>query len=129
LSTNGKHRPVVLIDGDCGLCQRTQAWVTKRDPAGRYQFHALQSPDGSKWLRSVGLPEDTLDTMVLIEEGRAYLRSTAALRIAKGLKAPWRYLYGFIAVPRPVRDWAYRFVANNRRRFGSATTCGIHTRN
>lgn len=118
------ERFVVLIDGDCGLCQASAEWVRKRDPAPRFVFHALQSPEGQQWLRRVGMPEDTLDTMVLVEGDRGFVRSTAGLRIVRRLRSPWRLLYAFIVVPRPLRDAVYRLVARNRHRL-HADSCAV----
>ncbi len=123
------ERYVVLIDGDCGLCRASETWAKKRDTKNRFRFHTLQSPQGQKWLERVGLPLDTLDTMVLIEGDKPYLRSTASLRISRRLGAPWPTLYAFMIVPRPLRDAVYRFVARNRHRFkrpGAGASCTIH---
>lgn len=49
-----------------------------------------------------------------IEGGRAQMRSTAALLIARRLRFPWPMLYAFIVVPRPIRDWIYDFIASHR---------------
>ena len=42
--------------------------------------------------------------MVLIDDGCVYVRSDAALRIARGLRFPWPMAYALIAVPRFIRD-------------------------
>lgn len=110
-------RYVALIDGDCGLCRATEAWVNKRDDKNLFQFHPLQSPEGQEHLRRVGLPQELRDTMVLIEGERVYLRSTAVLRMTKRLRAAWPALYGFIIVPKPLRDLGYRFVSRHRHLF------------
>lgn len=109
-------RYVVLIDGECNLCQATGSWVNLRDKKRRFRFQALQSEEGQGILRQAGLPTDDYDTMVLVEDDRVYTRSTAALRIARRLRVPWPLAYVFIIVPKPLRDAAYRFVARNRHR-------------
>lgn len=112
-----KQRRVALIDGDCGLCRATEAWVNQRDKHDRFEFYPLESREGQEHLRRVGLPLELRDTMVLIEGDRIYQRSSAVLRIMRRLGAPWPALYGFIVVPRPLRDGVYRFVAKHRHRF------------
>jgi predicted DCC family thiol-disulfide oxidoreductase YuxK len=108
--------PVVLYDGACGLCDRLVQFVLPRDPQGRFRFAALQSERGRGALGSAGLPTDDFDTMVLIEDGTVHVRSTAALRVVRRLRFPWPLLYALIAVPRPLRDALYRWVARNRER-------------
>ncbi len=117
---------VILYDGDCGLCDRLVQFVLPRDPAGHHRFAALQSEYGRSALQRAGLPTDDLDTMVLIEGGRISVRSTAALRVLRRLKAPWPLLSLFLCVPRPIRDFVYARIAQNRGRFFQRTsTCGL----
>ncbi|MNW54281.1 hypothetical protein D3C74_318750 [compost metagenome] len=72
--------------------------------------------------------EDSLGTMVLVENGIAYRRSTAALRIAKGLRFPWPLLYIFIVIPPSLRNAVYKWIAANRYRwFGKDEACMVPT--
>lgn len=116
---------VLLYDGECGLCDRGVRFVYRRDPGGRFRFASLQSDRGRAILREHGLPEDAMDTMVLVEGGRAYVRSAAVLRVARGLRAAWPALYAFIVVPRKVRDAAYSFVARRRHRVAGGVACEV----
>jgi predicted DCC family thiol-disulfide oxidoreductase YuxK len=119
---------IVLFDGVCNLCNGSVTFIIKRDPERRLRFAALQSDSGRALLGKVGLPRDALDTLVLVEGGRAYTRSTAALRIARRLSGLWPLFYGLIVVPRPLRDLLYRAVARNRYRwFGKRDTCMLPT--
>ena len=75
-----------------------------------------------------GAPGPLPDSIVLIDEGRLFTRSTAALRIARRLRFPWPLLYGLIVVPRPLRDFLYDWVARNRYRwFGKRDSCMLPT--
>jgi predicted DCC family thiol-disulfide oxidoreductase YuxK len=66
--------------------------------------------------------------MVLVEEGRVFMRSTAALRIARRLTFPWPLAVAVLAVPRPLRDWMYDLVARHRYRwFGKRDHCMVPT--
>ena len=65
-----------------------------------------------------------MTSVVLVEEGRIYRESTAALRILRGVPGGWKLLFGLIAVPGFLRDPVYRWVARNRYRwFGRADAC------
>jgi len=102
--------------------------VIARDPAGRFQFAALQSEAGRRLLQASGVSEPYPDSVVLIEDGQAFIRSTAALRIARRLRAPWSLAYGLIAAPRPIRDWVYELIARHRYGwFGRRETCMLPT--
>jgi predicted DCC family thiol-disulfide oxidoreductase YuxK len=117
---------VLLFDGVCTLCNGFVRFVIERDPAGRFQFAPLQSDAARRMLGAA--PQPWPDSLVLVEDGRLFTRSTAALRVARGLRFPWPLAYGFVAVPRPVRDWVYDVVARNRYRwFGRRDVCMVPT--
>ena len=106
----------MLFDGHCNLCARGVTFIVRRDPQGHFRFAPLQSQIAEALLRDVGVA-DLPDSMVVIDDGEALFRSAAALRIARGLRWPWKALTAFWLIPRPVRDWMYRFVARNRYRW------------
>ena len=116
--------PLVLYDGTCGLCNRSVQLILRNDRRGRFRFAALQSEAGQALLARHGLPSDRMDTVVLVEDGRAYTRSRAALRIARRMDAPWPALWTLAVVPRAVADFFYDRVARNRYRlFGRTEAC------
>lgn len=120
--------PILLFDGVCNLCHGTVRFVVERDPGARVRFAPLQSGVGRDLLQRHGLPTDTVDTVVLIEGGRAWLRSDAAIRVVAGLGGAWGLLRALLAIPRPLRDAAYDFVARNRYRwFGRRDSCPVPT--
>ena len=117
---------MLLFDGVCTLCSGSVRFVIERDPAGRFQFAPLQSEAARRLLERA--PQPLPDSLVLVEDGRLFTRSTAVLRIARGLRFPWPLAYVFVAVPRPVRDWVYDAVARNRYRwFGRRDVCMMPT--
>jgi predicted DCC family thiol-disulfide oxidoreductase YuxK len=119
-------RPLVLFDGVCNLCDASVQFILKRDRKKVFRFAALQSPLGRKIGGVLGLPENSLNTMILVENGRAHLKSGAALRICRRLSAPWPLLFVFILVPRFLRDIVYDFIAGRRYRwFGKKEQCWI----
>ena len=123
-STDGHD--IVLYDGVCNYCNASVRFVIARDPGGRYRFAALQSDVGKSLLADHQLPAESMETVVLIEGGEVYTRSTAALRVARRLSGVWSLLYVFIILPRPIRDWCYGIFARNRYRwFGRTDVCQI----
>jgi predicted DCC family thiol-disulfide oxidoreductase YuxK len=123
-----RGRSIVLFDGVCNLCNGSVVFVIARDPERRFAFAALQTDAARALLRQASAPDPLPDTIVLIENGRVYTKSTAALRIARGLRFPWPMASAFLAVPRPVRDWIYDAVARSRYRwFGRRDVCMVPT--
>jgi predicted DCC family thiol-disulfide oxidoreductase YuxK len=119
---------VVLFDGVCNLCNGAVAFIIARDRRAQFGFASLQSDAGRRLLREVNGETPLPDTFVLVEEGRAFTQSTAALRIAERLGFPWSLAALFRVLPRPIRDRAYTLVARNRYRwFGKRETCMMPT--
>lgn len=120
--------PTLLFDGVCNLCSGSVQFILKRDKAGRFRFASLQSDAGRRLMTGHGLDPAALSSVVLIEDGRAYQESTAALRIARHLPGAWKLLRVFTIIPRPLRDAAYRLIARNRYRwFGKTEACWLPT--
>lgn len=120
--------PVVLFDGVCNLCNGSVQFILKRDPQARFRFASLQSEAGRSLLVEHGLDPDALSSVVVIEDGRVWQESSAALRIARHLPGAWKLLRVFIVIPRPLRDAVYRLIARNRYRwFGKSETCWLPT--
>jgi predicted DCC family thiol-disulfide oxidoreductase YuxK len=116
----------VLFDGTCAFCEGSAKFIARRDPSRYFRFGASQSPQAATLLARHGLARDTARSLILIEDGRAYLRSTASLRIAARLTFPWSLLRACLLVPRPLRDGIYRSVAALRHRLaGSSDACEI----
>ena len=118
----------VLFDGVCNLCNGTVQFVIKRDRAAIFRFASLQSNYAQRLLRQVNLPANQLYSVIVFEDGVAYHKSDAALRIARHLSGFWRWLYIFRFVPKFIRDGLYNFIATNRYRFfGKQDHCMIPT--
>ena len=126
---------VVLFDGVCNFCDASVNFVIDHDADGYFKFAPLQSEAGSKLAAEHGLVSETsdekpandlipIDSVILVEDGKAYTHSTAALRIVRKLGGAWPVLYAFIVVPKPIRDFFYRLFAKYRYRlFGRKDQC------
>jgi predicted DCC family thiol-disulfide oxidoreductase YuxK len=119
---------IILFDGVCNLCNGFVQFVIRHDPAGRFRFAALQSEAAEELLRDLPPRARGIDSVVLIENGRCYWQSAAALRILRQLRGGWPLLYGFMVIPAFLRDRAYAWLARNRYRwFGRRQACMLPT--
>ncbi|MEZ5316979.1 MAG: DCC1-like thiol-disulfide oxidoreductase family protein [Vicinamibacterales bacterium] len=117
---------IVLFDGTCAFCEGSVKFIAARDPAGYFRFGASQSPQAAALLARHGISRDVARSIILIEGGQVFLRSTASLRIARRLTWPWSMAGVFLHLPRPIRDAAYRVVAALRHRIaGRSNACEI----
>ncbi|TVY01922.1 thiol-disulfide oxidoreductase DCC family protein [Paenibacillus cremeus] len=116
--------PVVLYDGTCGLCNRVVQFILRRDRKGKFRFAAIQSETGQRMFLANGLDPTSLDSVVVIDRGKAYTKSAAALRIAGGLNGAWPLCRMFHLVPSGLRDGLYNYIASNRYKwFGQSEAC------
>jgi predicted DCC family thiol-disulfide oxidoreductase YuxK len=115
-------RPIILFDGVCNLCTGSVQFVIERDARKRFRFASLQSPTAERLLGR----RDDLESMVLVENGQVYRKSTAALRIARRLDGAWPLLAAFLVIPRFLRDAVYDWIGRRRYRlFGRRDTCWV----
>lgn len=125
--------PVLLFDGSCTFCSGAVRFVLERERSSELHFGSLQSEGARELLAHHGVPDSATtgadgapSTMVLIEDGKVYTHSTGALRVARYLRAPWRWASLFAVVPRSVRDACYRWFAAHRYRwFGRDEACMV----
>lgn len=79
-------------------------------------------------MKKFDLPANDLNSFILVEGDNFYSRSTGALRMLKKLGGGWKLMYGFIIVPKFIRDAVYNFIAKNRYKwFGKRNECWIPT--
>jgi predicted DCC family thiol-disulfide oxidoreductase YuxK len=115
---------ILLFDGVCNFCNGSVNFIIDRDQAAYFKFAPLQSEIGQKLLDEYKIDKMNTDSVILIEDEKAYTHSTAALRVARRLDGFWKYFYAFIIVPRFVRDFFYKLFAKYRYiLFGKQEAC------
>jgi predicted DCC family thiol-disulfide oxidoreductase YuxK len=117
---------IVIYDGECSFCDGSVQFMLDHDPKGRFRFAASQSEAGRQLLVRAGLPPEGVGSIVLIEDGKVYTKTTASLRIARKLRGLSPLAYPLILIPRVVRDFFYDlFAANRYRWFGKLEQCRL----
>jgi predicted DCC family thiol-disulfide oxidoreductase YuxK len=120
--------PTLYFDGVCNFCAASVHFVMARERAPTLRFSSLQSDRARRVLPALGVDPSRLDSVVLVEEGRAYTRSDAVLRAARHLRSPWSWLSAAVIVPQVVRDAVYDVVARRRYAwFGRKDECLVPT--
>ncbi len=133
--------PVLLFDGECGLCNRVVRLLLRLDRRGRLRFAPLQGPAAQGFLHAHGLPVEDFSTLVFVPDwarstssGRArredpefLLRTDGAIAALRAGGGAGRWLAAVLAiVPRRLRDAGYKFVARTRYRiFGPWKACPL----
>ncbi|AZQ44402.1 thiol-disulfide oxidoreductase DCC family protein [Nonlabens ponticola] len=120
------EKQIVLFDGVCNLCNKAVTFIIERDKKNVFNFGALQNEKGKALLNKYDIDPEETDSIILIKNDKAYIKSTAALHIAKNLSGGWPLLYTFIILPKFIRDSIYDWVARNRYGwFGKKDNCMI----
>jgi predicted DCC family thiol-disulfide oxidoreductase YuxK len=118
--------PIVLYDGVCGLCHRTVQWLVKRDRDRALHFAPLQGPTADRLRARFPTIPTVLDTVVVIDHDRAYLRTKAILQAARYVGRPWRWGRFVQWLPSFLIDLPYRLIARLRYRiWGRHDTCTV----
>ena len=116
---------IIIFDGSCNLCNRAVQFIITRDQKHYFYFANLQTKMWGKVL-SEGNYVGEADTVLLFENGKLYIKSTAVLRILRKLRFPWSLFYGLHILPVPARDWMYDKMATYRSVwFDKAVTCWV----
>lgn len=119
---------ILLFDGVCNLCNSTVKFVIRKDKAGLIKFTSLQSEKGQELLKKFNLPLEDFGSFVYIKDGKAFRKSTAALKVMRDLGGVYKALYGFMIIPAPIRDFFYNIVAKSRYKvFGRTESCMVPT--
>ena len=119
-------KPIIVFDGKCVLCSRWARFVMRHDADKRFRLLAAQTPLGIALYEHYGLDPVDYETNVLLEDGRAFLKSEGTIRMFERLGFPWNLMIVVRVVPRALRDKLYNVAARNRLRwFGSRDTCFV----
>jgi len=126
------EQPVLLFDGVCNLCNYTVRFILKNEKNNRILFAPLQSAAALKLIKQYRIPlnQDTTGSVVFIEEGKVYLRSAAAFRIAGYMKNPYSIISRLNFIPAALTDFFYNLIAGSRYRvFGKRPDCMVPDKN
>ena len=124
-----ENKKIILFDGVCNLCNSSVQYVIKKDKKDEYRFAALQSSLGQKLLAERNIDTQSVNSIVLIEQGIAYYtKSAAALEIMGSFGGIYTLTRVFKWLPQGFRNSVYDYVAKNRYKwYGKQEACMIPT--
>jgi predicted DCC family thiol-disulfide oxidoreductase YuxK len=121
-----KNQRVIFFDGYCNLCNGAVQWIIAKDRQELFEFAPINSQFAID-----NLPQQLLtnvDSIVLLDGSDIYVKSSAALQIAKLLPLPIHLLSVFRVIPPTLRDGIYDLIAKYRYRiWGQRDSCMIPT--
>ena len=124
MNQHTSHNSILLFDGYCNLCSSTVQYILNHEKDSAISFASLQSDKGIELLNYYNINTADVDSIVFIESEKAYIKSTAALKISKHLKGLFPAMQVFLIVPPFIRNAVYDFIAKNRYKwYGKSDTC------
>ncbi|WP_114241424.1 thiol-disulfide oxidoreductase DCC family protein [Dyella sp. C9] len=126
MSADAVH-PVIVFDGVCVLCSRWVDFILRHDRHGRFRLAAMQGQHGRSLLVAHGLSPDDPMSFLLVQDGQGYSDTDAIVRVLAQLGGRWHWAGGALrAIPRPLRDRGYRWIARHRYTlFGRRQQCRL----
>lgn len=125
---NSENKKIVLFDGVCNLCNDAVTFIIKHDTEDRFRFAALQEEPGISLIRRFGIDSEKVDSIILIDNNKALIKSAAALKISFYLSGIYPLASIFRIIPQVISDMIYDFIARNRYKwFGKKESCMIPT--
>ena len=120
------ERDILLLDGDCGLCNKLAIFLDKRLGKGKdIAYRAILSEEGQELITTFPQKQQDADTVYLLRNGKSYIRSAAGIRCLLYMKWYYRMWFPiFWIIPFPLRDIGYRIIAKYRHKiFKKPETC------
>jgi predicted DCC family thiol-disulfide oxidoreductase YuxK len=123
-----EYQPVLLFDGVCNLCNSSVQFILKHEKNHNLKFAAIQSEAGEKLLALYRIDPNETNSVILISDDHVYTASDAVLKLTHHLKFPYSLGKIFVVVPKAIRNFFYKKVADNRYNwFGKRESCMVPT--
>ena len=124
----GVDKDVLLLDGECGLCNRLAQFIDKRRTGNaNLSYRPIESNDAQELIKTFPIKQQNADTVYLIRNGKSYIRSAAGIRVLLYMKWYWKIWFPLAwIIPWPFRDVVYVIISKNRMRiFGRQDSCSF----
>ena len=122
--------PFILYDGVCGLCNRFNQFVLKRDEQEIFRFASLQTCLAQKILARYSVRTTDIATLYVVIDyelasERLFRKSEAVFFILRQLRGVWSLAASGSMFPRVVTDYGYDLIAHNRYRIFGNHLCPL----
>lgn len=118
---------IMLYDGQCSFCNAASQWIIARDRKAKISFAAIEGEIGQRLIQHFHISSN-IDSLICIDNDKAYLYSSGAIRVTKYLDGAWKLIYLLTIIPTFIRNPVYRWFGKNRYRwFGKQQACLLPT--
>lgn len=114
---------IILYDGDCNFCNFWIKFLIKYDKEDKFFLASLSSDLGKTLLKKFQIDSEKIDSIILINNNKVFIKSKAVLMICKNLGGWIKYLFLLKVVPKRIRDFIYDLIAKYRKRIFISNSC------
>ncbi|MBU2018869.1 MAG: DUF393 domain-containing protein [Bacteroidetes bacterium] len=115
---------LLFFDDRCVLCNKAVQWIYRKDKKQKFTFVALQSDFAQEKLKKFSLKLPPEQSFIMMQDGRVFQQSSAAIKVVKMLPFPWFLGVVFWIIPSWIRNKVYAYIASNRLKwFGKQQGC------
>ncbi|MDG2343051.1 MAG: DCC1-like thiol-disulfide oxidoreductase family protein [Flavobacteriales bacterium] len=122
MSKFSENSPIVIIDGDCVFCNYWGNYIISRDTSSQIKITSSSSKTGIQLLHKTTI--NPKETIVFSLNNEFYTHSDAVIKIALKMRG-WHNIFaiGYL-LPKRIRDFIYKLIANRRKKI-MTNTCHI----
>ena len=126
LSLSNQH-PIILIDGECVLCNGFIRFLSRKDTKGLFHYGTLQSSYAKKLQEEYQINLSGIETVIAVDQERVFTHSEVLKLVAQKLRGFWLIVLPFYVLPNGIRTAIYNWAAKNRYRwFGNTDVCVLY---
>jgi predicted DCC family thiol-disulfide oxidoreductase YuxK len=117
--------PMLVYDGACGFCSRSVRFILRHETRHDLLFVTRDSELGQTLRRTHGM--ESIQSMVWIDNGRAFAESSAVIQAARYMGGWWSQLAVLGSfIPASVLNRIYKVISKYRRRLSrNETACPV----
>ena len=120
------ERPILLLDGECGLCNKFAIFMhSKLQDKQAVQFLGIESEVGQSIIATFQNDLQQMDTVYFVYGMSVKTKSSAVIHCLNMMRFPYRFMALLVWLcPKGIRNVAYDFVAKRRKSFfGTSDSC------
>ncbi|MFC1733128.1 thiol-disulfide oxidoreductase DCC family protein [candidate division KSB1 bacterium] len=122
---NTEH-PIILFDGVCKFCNASINFIIRKDKKKKFRFLPIQMTGEKEIMKKLNQRTIQTDSIILIENQKSYIKSTAVIHIAIELGGIYKAAILFFIIPTFIRDFLYDIIARYRYTiFGKYDSCMV----
>ncbi|MFA9458374.1 thiol-disulfide oxidoreductase DCC family protein [Halalkalibacter sp. AB-rgal2] len=113
---------ILIYDSDCNMCSSFIQFIVKRNKNKNLRITGLQS----NWTKKNLQLDTNIDSIIFIDsQNKKFYYSSAIIKLFSELQTAYRFLSLLLVIPKPIRDYIYKYIARRRKKISNKFNCPI----